>query len=132
LEHGEILTEILIPIPAKGSGGTYLKIERKVGDYATAGVAAQVTIDASGKLTYVGIGLTNVSAAPMRAARAEGILRGNVVTDELIAKAATAAAQDCDPNQDLRGSVDYKRSIVRTLVTRALKEAIAIAKKKLK
>jgi aerobic carbon-monoxide dehydrogenase medium subunit len=132
LEHGEILTEILIPIPAKGSGGTYLKIERKVGDYATAGVAAQVTIDASGKLTYVGIGLTNVSAAPMRAARAEGILRGNVVTDELIAKAATAAAQDCDPNQDLRGSVDYKRSIVRTLVTRALKEAVKIAKKKLK
>ncbi len=132
LEHGEILTEIRIPIPAKGSGGTYLKIERKVGDYATAGVAAQVSLDSDGKISYVGIGLTNVSAAPMRAARSEDMLRGGIPTDELIAQAATAAAQDCDPNEDLRGSVDYKRSIVRTLVIRGLKEAIARAKKKLK
>jgi aerobic carbon-monoxide dehydrogenase medium subunit len=132
LQKGEILTEILIPIPAKGSGGTYLKIERKVGDYATAGVAAQVTLNADGTVAYAGIGLTNVSAAPMRAARSEKILRGSAPTAELIAQAATAAAQDCDPNADLRGSIDYKRAMVRTLVSRALTTAIDRAKKKLK
>lgn len=127
LAHGEILTEIQIPIPAKKSGGAYLKIERKVGDYATAGVAAQVTLDANGHLSYVGIGLTNVSAVSMRAVRSEGLLKGAAPTDELIEKAAIAAAQDCDPNADLRGSADYKRSMVKALVGRALKKAIARA-----
>jgi aerobic carbon-monoxide dehydrogenase medium subunit len=124
LEHGEILTEIQIPIPAKGSGGCYLKLERKVGDYATAGTAAQITLAADGTVSYIGLALTNVSAAPMRASRSEEILRGKVPTDELIAAAATAAAQDCDPNPDLRGSIDYKRAMVRTLTDRAIHKAI--------
>ncbi len=124
LEHGEILTEITIPIPAKGSGGAYLKLERKVGDYATAGTAAQITLAADGTVSYIGLALTNVSAAPMRASRSEEILRGKVPTDELIAAAATAAAQDCDPNPDLRGSIDYKRAMVRTLTDRAIHKAI--------
>lgn len=129
LEHGEILTEILIPIPSKKSGGAYLKLERKVGDYATAGVAAQVSLAADGTVSYVGLALTNVSAAPMRAARSEEILRGQVPTDELIYAAATAAAQDCDPNPDLRGSIDYKRAMVRTLTDRAIRKAIERAEK---
>jgi aerobic carbon-monoxide dehydrogenase medium subunit len=124
LEHGEILTEIQIPIPAKRSGGAYLKLERKVGDYATAGTAAQITLAADGTVSYIGLALTNVSAAPMRASRSEEILRGKVPTDELIAAAATAAAQDCDPNPDLRGSIDYKRAMVRTLTDRAIHKAI--------
>jgi aerobic carbon-monoxide dehydrogenase medium subunit len=130
LEQGEILTEILIPIPAKKSGGAYEKLERKVGDYATAGAAAQVSLADDGTLSYVGLALTNVSAAPMRASRSEEMLRGKVPTDELIAAAATAAAQDCDPNPDLRGSIDYKRAMVRTLTERAIKKAIQRAKKK--
>jgi aerobic carbon-monoxide dehydrogenase medium subunit len=129
LEHGEILTEITIPVPAKGSGGAYLKLERKVGDYATTGTAAQITLAADGTVSYIGLGLTNVSAAPMRASRSEGILLGQVPTDELIAAAATAAAQDCDPNPDLRGSIDYKRAMVRTLTDRAIRKAIERAGK---
>ncbi|MBK9489359.1 MAG: xanthine dehydrogenase family protein subunit M [Haliscomenobacter sp.] len=124
LEPDEILTEIRIPIPPARSGGAYLKMERKVGDYATAGVAVQLSLDASGRCHQIGIALTNVSAASMRSTRAEEALRGQTLSDDLIQKAATMAAQDCDPNADLRGSVAYKRSIVKTLVTRAIHSAV--------
>lgn len=124
LEPNEILTEIRIPIPPAGSGGAYLKMERKVGDYATAATAVQLTVDKNGVCQYVGIALTNVSAAPMRAQRSEDALRGQKLSDELIKQAAIMAAQDCDPNPDLRGSIEYKRSIVKTLTERAIKKAI--------
>ena len=127
LEADEILTEIRIPIPPAHSGGAYLKMERKVGDYATAGVAVQLSLDAGGHCTHIGIALTNVSASPMRSVRAEQALQGQPLSEELIQKAATMAAQDCDPNADLRGSVAYKRSIVKTLVARAIHAAVARA-----
>src|SRR6201991_2313090 len=76
LVHGEILTEIRIPIPPFGSGGAYFKLERKVGDFATVGVAAQVTLDGGGVCRRAGIGLTNVGATPIKAGRAEGFLVG--------------------------------------------------------
>ncbi len=124
LEPDEILTEIRIPIPPAGSGGAYKKMERKVGDYATAATAVQLTVDGSGICQQIGIGLTNVSAAPMRAQRSEDALRGRKLSDELIKQAAIMAGQDCDPNPDLRGSIEYKRSVVKTLTERAIKAAI--------
>ena len=75
LEHGEILTEIRIPTPAQGSGGAYLKLERKVGDYAIAGVAAMVTV-ADGVCQQAGIGLTNAGSTPVKAGTAESFLVG--------------------------------------------------------
>ena len=123
LEHGEILTEIQIPIPPNGTGNAYHKLERKVGDYATAGVAVQITMD-NGSCTEVGIGLTNVSAVPMRAERAENALRGQQITDELIAQAAQYAAEDCSPSDDLRGDEEYKRAMVGVLVKRMIRKAI--------
>lgn len=124
LEPDEILTEIRIPVPPAGSGGAYRKMERKVGDYATAAAAVQLTIDGNGVCQNIGIALTNVSAAPMRAQRSEEAIRGRKLTDELIKQAAIMAGQDCDPNPDLRGSIEYKRSIVKTLTERAIKTAI--------
>lgn len=124
LEPDEILTEIRIPVPPAGSGGAYKKMERKVGDYATAAAAVQLTVDGSGVCQYIGIGLTNVSAAPMRAQRSEDALRGQKITDDLIKQAAVMAGQDCDPNPDLRGSIEYKRSVVKTLTERSIKAAI--------
>lgn len=119
----EILTEIRIKIPGKGSGGAYHKIERKVGDYATAGVAVQLTVDGD-ECTHIGIGLTNVSPLPMRAQRSEAILKGKRISNDLIQKAADMAAQDCSPSTDLRGSSEYKRAMVKELVIRMMHRAL--------
>ena len=123
LDHGEILTEIRIPAPPVGSGGAYLKLERKVGDYAIAGVAAMVTI-ADGVCQQAGIGLTNAGSTPVKAGTAESFLVGKSLDDETIREAAQLASQEADPEADLRGSVEYKRDMVRVLAGRALRLAL--------
>ena len=85
LSPDEILTEIRIPVPPAGSGGTYVKLERKVGDFAIAGVAAQVTIDATGICQRAGIGLTNVAPTPLKARSAEAFLQGKHLDPDSIA-----------------------------------------------
>jgi aerobic carbon-monoxide dehydrogenase medium subunit len=127
LHPDEILTEIRVPTPAAHSGGAYLKVERKVGDFAAAAVAAQVTLDGN-KVKSVGIGLTNVGQTPIRASRAEKALIGKPADDKTIAEAAKIAAEECEPNDDLRGSAEYKRDLVRVLTMRALHQAVARAK----
>jgi carbon-monoxide dehydrogenase medium subunit len=123
LEPNEILTEIRIPTPGKKSGGAYIKVERKVGDYAISAVAVQLTMDGD-KVAGVRIGLTNVSPVPMRATEAEQALTGQTATDEVVESAGKAAAAQCDPSADLRGSVDYKRDLTRVLVKRAIRKAV--------
>jgi aerobic carbon-monoxide dehydrogenase medium subunit len=123
LQHSEILTEIRIPIPPAGSGGAYFKLERKVGDFATVGVAAQVTLDGTGVCRRVGIGLTNVGATPIKATRAEGFLAGKTMDKEQIDQAAQLAAEESQPSSDLRGPAEYKISMVRELTKRALVRA---------
>ena len=124
LSPDEILTEIRIPVPASGTGSAYYKLERKVGDYATAGVAVQLTVDASGNCSSVGIGLTNVNPTPLRAARSEEALKGKPLTEENIALAAQYASEDCSPSSDLRGSEEYKRAMVGVLVKRMIHKAL--------
>jgi len=128
LASDEILTEIQIPIPSSGSGGAYFKIERKVGDYATAAVAAQVTLDAQGTCQDAGIGLTNVGSTPIKASAAESLLVGKSINDSLISQAAQLAQDASDPSADLRGSVEYKKAMVKELTKRALTLAIERAK----
>ncbi len=123
LQHGEILTEIQIPLPAKGTSSAYHKFERKVGDYATAGCAVQITVDSKGVCTSAGIGLTNVNATPMRAARSQEALVGKPISDASIAEAAKAASEDCNPSTDLRGSDEYKRHCVGVLIERMVHSA---------
>ena len=127
LAPDEILTEIRIPEPQAGSGGAYLKVERKVGDFAAAAVAVQITLDGD-RFTSAGIGLTNVGPMPIKAARAEKALIGKPAVESTIEEAARIAAEEADPAEDLRGSVDYKRSLVRVLTARALRQAIIRAK----
>ncbi|WP_367391632.1 xanthine dehydrogenase family protein subunit M [Lewinella sp. LCG006] len=129
VQHGEILTEIKIPAATGHFGSAYYKAERKVGDYATAGVAAVVQIDGNGVCTKAGIGLTNVNPLPMRAERSEAVLVGSKLTEEDIALAAKYAAEDCNPSDDLRGDEDYKRHLVKVITKRMLNQAIARAKK---
>lgn len=123
LEDTELLTEIRIPAPAAGSAGAYVKIERKVGDYAISAAAVQLTMDGD-TCTAARIGLTNVSPVPMRAKNAEAALVGQVLTDSVIEAAGQAAAAECDPSKDLRGSVAYKRDVTRVMVKRAIEKAI--------
>ena len=124
LSSGEILTEIRIPIPPPGSGGAYFKLERKVGDFATAGVAAQLTVGKDDVCERIGIGLTNVGLTPVKARRAEEALRGKKIDGESIKRVAQLAAQESEPTADLRGSQEYKRDLVRVLAIRALNRAL--------
>src|SRR5579883_968406 len=127
LRPNEILTEIRVPAPTGRSGGAYFKLERKVGDYAIAGVAAYVTLDSNGVVTYAGIGLTNVGPHPIKAGAAEQALLGKPLTDASINQAADLAAAASQPTSDSRGPAEYKRSMVRTLSARALRKALARA-----
>ncbi len=126
LQSNEILTEIRIPTPTAHSGGVYVKLERKVGDYAISAVAVQLTMDGD-RCAAARIGLTNVSATPMRALNAEQALVGRQVSDDVLEAAGQAAAAECDPSADLRGSVAYKRDLTRVLTKRAIRKAVARA-----
>jgi len=127
LRAGEILVEIRIPVPPARSAGAYLKLERKVGDFATAAVAVQLTLRADGACEQAGIGLTNVGLTPIKAEKAEASLRGKRLDDKTIAEAAQLAAAASQPTEDLRGPVEYKKDLVRVLTARALRRALARA-----
>lgn len=124
LNIDEVLIEIRIPIPQSRSGGAYVKLERKVGDYATAASAAQVTLGTGGEITRIGIGLTNLGPTPIKATEAERYLRGRVPNDAVIAEAARLASQATSPTADRRGDVDYKQAMAQVLTARALRKAI--------
>jgi carbon-monoxide dehydrogenase medium subunit len=123
LLQGEILTEIRVARPTAGSGSAYLKLERKVGDYATAGVAVVLALD-DGVCQRAGIGLTNAGPTPVKATTAESFLVGKRLDDETIREAAQLASQESQPSADLRGSEEYKRDMVRVLAGRALRLAL--------
>ncbi|HJT57766.1 MAG TPA: xanthine dehydrogenase family protein subunit M [Ktedonobacteraceae bacterium] len=127
LKPNEVLTEIRVPAPTESSGGAYFKLERKVGDYAIAGAAAYITLDANGNVTYAGIGLTNVGPTPIKARDAEQFLLGKPLDDASIHHAADLAAVASQPVSDTRGPAEYKRDMVRTLTVRALRKALARA-----
>lgn len=124
IQEGEILTKISIPVPSGKSGNAYHKLERKVGDYATAGVAVHLELDGSGTCTYAGIGLTNVNPLPLRAERSQEALVGIKVDDAAIEAAAQMASEDCNPSSDLRGSEDYKRRVVKSITKKMIKLAL--------
>lgn len=128
LASDEILTEVRVPVPPPRSGGAYYKMERKVGDFATAGVAVQLNLDGSGAIQEIGLGLTNVGPTPIRARRSEDVLRGKKADDDLIAQAGQMAQEDCQPSSDLRGPEEYKRNLVRVLTMRAINKALERAK----
>ncbi|MGH9367851.1 MAG: FAD binding domain-containing protein [Thermoanaerobaculia bacterium] len=127
LAPDEILTEIRIPVPPPKSGGAYVKLERKVGDFATAAAAAQVTLGKAGEIERVGIGLTNAGPTPVKAAEAERYLKGKKGDGAAIAETARLASRAASPEADRRGSVEYKREMARVLTARALAKAVARA-----
>lgn len=129
-EPDEILKEVRIPLPPPRSGGSYLKFDRQAGDFAIAGVAAQVTLDKGGVCSSMGIGLTAVGPTALRARKAEDSMLGEKPTAGVIAKSAEVAGGEARPMSDLRGSAEYKREIVKVLTRRALEIAIRRARGK--
>ena len=124
LEPNEIATEVNIPDPGADTYGTYMKLERKVGDFASVGVANHLSFDGS-RVERAGIGLTAVGPANIKATEAEQLLTGAELDGGTIARAADLCAEAADPHSDLRGSADYKRAMVRVFVSRALSAATA-------
>ena len=123
----ELLTEIRVPLAQARTGGAYEKLERKVGDYAVIGVAAQLVLDASGDVGQAGIGLCNAASTSVKATSAEAFLVGKPPVTDNINEAARLAMQASDPVDDDRGPIDYKRAMVRELTRRALRRALARA-----
>ena len=119
LGPAEVAVEAVIPAPRGARSGGYLKLERRVGDFATVGVA--VAIETTGEMvTRAGIALTGVGGATINAAQAASALVGKPLTGQTIARAADLAAQEARPRTDHRGSAEYKRHMVRTFVVRIL------------
>jgi carbon-monoxide dehydrogenase medium subunit len=129
LKQDELLTEIRVPIPPPKSGGAYVKLERKVGDFATAAVAVQLTLDGGGAVQKIGIALTNAGPTPIKAKKAEDFLRGKKPDAAAIAQAAQLASDEAQPSSDLRGPAEYKKGLAKELAKRAIAAALERAGK---
>ena len=126
LEPNELITEVHVPDPGPRASGTYLKLERKVGDFATVGVAVQVSLS-NGTVGRAGIALTGVGPTNMRVRAAEEALVGRAPDEAAIKDAARLAAEAAQPRDDVRGSAEFKRSVVRVYTERGLRQAVAEA-----
>ena len=111
--------EAVLPAPKGTPAGGYLKLERRVGDYATVGVAVAVDL-AAAKVARAGIGLTGVGGSTIAADEAAALLVGQSLSPELIGETAELAARAAQPHSDHRGSADFKRQLVRVFTTRLL------------
>jgi carbon-monoxide dehydrogenase medium subunit len=119
LEHDEIAVEAVVPKATGARAGGYLKLERRVGDFATVGVAVAIETSAA-NVTRAGIALTGVGGSTIGATAAAAALAGQPLTAATIAAAAELAAAAAQPRTDHRGTAEYKRHLVRVFVTRIL------------
>jgi carbon-monoxide dehydrogenase medium subunit len=123
LNDDEMVTEVRIPVPTGPSGGAYLKLERKVGDYASVAVAAHLELAADGTIAAAGVALTSVAPVNRKVDSAEAALVGQAPSEALFAEAGELAAAASEPRDDVRGTAEWKRQIVRTFTRRALATA---------
>ncbi len=124
LEHNEVLAEVRVPTLPSRNGGSYLKFEQKVGDFATAAAAVQLALNSKGECERLGIGLTAVGPTAIKAKKAEESMRGRKPTDrKAIAEVAELAAEESDPVSDIRGGAEYKKGLIERLVRRGLEKA---------
>ena len=123
--EGEMATGVRFPVPGDATAGSYQKLERKVGDYATAAAAVQVSLNADGTIRDAGIALSAAGPCAVRVDEAERALAGQKPTKEAIRAAADAAERKSAPQADLRGSVEYKKHLAGVLVARGLRQAFA-------
>jgi carbon-monoxide dehydrogenase medium subunit len=129
LEHGELLREVQIPALPPNTGVAYTKFNVIETEMATVGVAVSVTLASKeGNCKDVRIVLGNAAPRPMRAKRAEEVLRGKKITDSLLQEAGEIASTEGDPISDIHASAEYRQELVKVLVKRVGKEALSRAK----
>ena len=125
LEPTELIRELRLRLPPAESGGAYVKLERRVGDFAVVGVGVQLTVDPDGTCREIGIGLSGVGPTPVKATAAESILRGSRLDDRAIAEAVHAIETSIDPPTDVRAPAEYRRDMAGVYFRRALERARA-------
>jgi carbon-monoxide dehydrogenase medium subunit len=123
--EGEMALGVEFPVPDDRTAGSYQKVERKVGDFATAAAAVQVSLNADGTIRTAGVALSAAGACATRVDAAEQLLAGQKPSAELIRAASNAAWERSAPQADLRGTVEYKKHLAGVLVARGLRQALA-------
>lgn len=123
LAPDEMVVEVRVPVPPGRSGGSYVKLERKIGDYATVAVAGHLELGPDGRIAAAGVALTSVAPINLKVTEAEALLVGSQPGPELFAEAAELAAAAADPRDDVRGTARWKRQVVRAFTRRALASA---------
>jgi aerobic carbon-monoxide dehydrogenase medium subunit len=127
LEHDELVREISVEVPGKGTGGAYLAFKRSAPVYPTASAAVQITMEGDiCKDAHLVLGC--VGLVPVRATAAADALRGRKIDDKSIATAMDAVREATDPQADMRGSAEYKRALAAALVKRAIEVAVRRAR----
>jgi aerobic carbon-monoxide dehydrogenase medium subunit len=125
LQNGEILTEIIVPIPSRYTGGSYQKLSPRHNDLATASAAAVLVMSSDGRTCEdARIVLGAVAPTAIRCHQAEQVLRGRTIDEETIREAARMAAEICQPISDIRASSGYRRDMMPALVKRAIDQAM--------
>ena len=129
LQPDELLTEVSVPVLTARSGGAYMKLERKAGDFAVVGVAAQLSLDEEGVCTYAGIGLSALGPKNLRAKKAEGMMVGKMLNEKIIEEVAEIVSEESRPTDDpFRGSAEYKKKMARVYAMKAISAAVGRAK----
>lgn len=121
---GEMALAVKFPVPGERTAGSYQKVERKVGDFATAAAAVQVSLAKDGTIEQAGVALSAAGPCAVRVADAEKLLAGQKPTADLLRAAGDAATKQSEPQADLRGSVEYKKHLAGVLVVRGLRQAL--------
>jgi carbon-monoxide dehydrogenase medium subunit len=125
LQENELAVAVLFPAPSDRTAGAYMKIERKVGDFATAAAAVQLTLSGDGTIGAAGVALAAAGPTAIRVSQAESALVGQRPSADAIRAAGDAARQAADPGADLRGSVAYKKDMAGVLVERAVRRSLS-------
>jgi carbon-monoxide dehydrogenase medium subunit len=125
VSDGELAVAVRFAMPDERTAGSYQKVERKVGDFATAAAAVQLTVHGNGTITRAGIALSAAGPCAVRVSEAESVLVGQQPSADVIRAAAEAATRKSEPQGDLRGSVEYKKHLAGVLVARGLRHALA-------
>jgi carbon-monoxide dehydrogenase medium subunit len=123
LAPGELLTEIRVPDLPPRTGGAFVEMARRAGDYALVGVAALVTLDGGGRCQRARLALCGVGPTPVRAGRAEEALIGQTPTGIALDEAAARAAAATSPASDLHGSAEFRRKLARHFTRLAIEMA---------